>query len=252
MRTSSFVLSTTSPLRPSHWLRPLLEVIRSVANTPRGPRSAPVTMRIPCAGAGSAHDVFPCASAGGVPRPRHEGFRRAYTLIELLLVVALLGLAGAILVPRLIDPDTLGSQAAVRLIIADLTFAQSDALANQEYRRVHFFEDGSGYCIVRIAEDQVDVPFDPDTADYISDPLAPPGQYGAYIVKFEDRFPGVQITPVTLDGGRTWVTYDELGGTVGPGGGPGTGGEITVISPNAMFKLRVAPFTGRLTVEKLG
>src|SRR5690554_431827 len=70
---------------------------------------------------------------------RNSVFRRqrAYTLIELLLVVAILGLASAILIPQLANRDSMEVQAAVRQIIADLSFAQSDALAHQEYRRVY-------------------------------------------------------------------------------------------------------------------
>ncbi|MCA9285089.1 MAG: prepilin-type N-terminal cleavage/methylation domain-containing protein, partial [Phycisphaerales bacterium] len=157
-----------------------------------------------------------------------RAMRDAYTLVELLIVVALLGLAGALLVPRLVEPDTLSTQAAVRLIIADLTFAQSDALANQEFRRVQFYDDGSGYCIVRVPESGVDAAFDPDTADYINDPLAPVGQFGAYIVKLNEdgRFQGVTIESASFDGGQDWVSYDPLGGTIATGGTPGTGGEI--------------------------
>ena len=53
------------------------------------------------------------------------------------------------------DADTLALQSAVRLLIADISFAQSDALAHQEYRRVHFYDDGRGWCVVRIAESDV-------------------------------------------------------------------------------------------------
>ena len=69
---------------------------------------------------------------------------RGYTLIELIFVVALLGLATAMLVPYLVNQNSMTVQAAVRRVIADLSFAQSDALAHQEYRRVHFYADGRG------------------------------------------------------------------------------------------------------------
>ena len=68
---------------------------------------------------------------------------RSYTLIELIMVMAVLALAAALLVPNIVGSDTMRAQAAVRLLIADLRFAQSDALANQEFRRVVFYRDGS-------------------------------------------------------------------------------------------------------------
>ena len=73
---------------------------------------------------------------------------RSYTLIELIMVMAVLALAAALLVPNFVGSETMKLQAAVRLLIADLSFAQSDALANQEFRRVVLYDDGSGYCLI--------------------------------------------------------------------------------------------------------
>jgi len=171
--------------------------------------------------------------------------RRGYTLLELLIVVGVLALAGALLVPSFSEPDSLKVQAAVRRIIGDLSFAQSDALAQQELRRVYFYEDGSGYAILR-------EPFDPAT-DFIFDPLARADNNGAYVIDFtvEDRFEGVTITSVNIDGGERFVTYDELGGTVTTAGTGGTGGSIVIESPNSSYRINIAPFTGKLTVEKI-
>ena len=103
---------------------------------------------------------------------------RGYTLVELIMVVALLGLASAILIPHLKDLKKLEVQSAVRTIIADLSFAQSDALANQEYRRLHFYPDGRGYCLIRVEEADFFKVFDysenapvADAPEYIFDPL---------------------------------------------------------------------------------
>lgn len=168
-----------------------------------------------------------------------------YTLIELLIVVAVLGLASALLIPSLRQPDTLKIQAAVRRIIGDLSFAQSDALAQQELRRVYFYADGRGYVILRD-------PFDPAT-DYIDDPLARGFTNRAYIVDFtvDGRFEGITVLAVNIDGGARFITYDELAGTVTPIGDPGTGGSITVESLNARYRIDIAPFTGKLTVVNL-
>lgn len=63
---------------------------------------------------------------------------RAYTLIELLMVVAILGIAASLLVPQMIGLGRLETSSAVRHLIADITFAQSEALASQGYHRIHF------------------------------------------------------------------------------------------------------------------
>ena len=158
-------------------------------------------------------------------------YPRAYTLIELLLIVAILGLASALLIPQLANRDSMEVQAAVRQIIADLCFAQSDALAHQEYRRVHFYDDGTGYCIYRVTDVDFADPFDEDEVDYIIDPMAKLGEQGFYIVKFqsENEYELISVGDVIIDGGNRHITYDELGGTVSDLSVPGTGGAITVI-----------------------
>ena len=177
----------------------------------------------------------------------------AYTLIELLIVIAVLGIAGALLIPHLAYKDSLASQAAVRLIISDLSFAQSDALANQEFRRVYFYPDGSGYCILRVTEADFDDPFDPNTANYIDDPLGVVGDSGGYIVDFttRNRFDNVSINSVNFDGGNLYVTYDALGGTVITGNAPGTGGQLRVQAADDIYQIDITPFVGKLTVTKI-
>ena len=106
-----------------------------------------------------------------VSRRRSGGIRRSYTLIELLIVVTILGIAATMVVPRVLGKDRLTLQAAVRTLVADLSFAQSDALAQQEYRRVVFVDDDSDgwstqYAIVSVTES--DFPgswtYDPDSS----------------------------------------------------------------------------------------
>lgn len=179
--------------------------------------------------------------------------RGGYTLIELLIVVAILGLAGSLLVPNIVDHDSMRAQAAVRQLIVDLSFAQSDALAHQEFRRVHFFPDGRGYALVRVTEATYDLAFVEATADYIEDPLGTESQLGRYIVNFftDDRYEGVSISSVDIDSGGRDIVYDALGGTIMSGGIPGIGGTIEISSGDEQYSVTVSPFTGKLTVIEL-
>ncbi|MHC5114097.1 MAG: pilus assembly FimT family protein [Planctomycetota bacterium] len=183
----------------------------------------------------------------------HSAPRRSYTLIELLIVVALLGLAGTLVIPHMVGADSMKVQSAVRQLIGDLSFAQSDALAHQEFRRVHFYADGRGYCIVRVDDTNYAAAFNAGSADYISDPLASAGELGRYIVDFnvDDRFELVNIDDVDLDGGGRDIVYDPLGGTIMSGGVPGTGGTIDIVSGDEAYRITVAPFTGKLSVSEL-
>ncbi len=182
-----------------------------------------------------------------------KAIRRGYTLIEVLIVVAILGLAGALLVPYLSGRGDFDTQAAVRQLIADISFAQSDALANQGFRRVVFFEDGTGWALVRMDEADLASPFDAATADYVLDPLADSAQRGAYVCDLtkSNRYSSVRVKRVDLDSGKRCMTFDELGGTVGAGGLPGTGGKIRLSSPDATYQLDVSAVTGKIRVTRL-
>jgi prepilin-type N-terminal cleavage/methylation domain-containing protein len=183
---------------------------------------------------------------------------RSYTLIELLIVIGILGIASSLLIPHLVNRDSMNVQAAVRLVIGDLCFAQSDALAHQEMRRVHFYEDGRGYCIVRIKDSvELSQSFDPDTAEFVHDPLASGAELGHYIVDFttDPRFRGVKIVDVEIDGddmiNGVSMHYDELGGTITSGSAPGSGGYIEIESGEDRYRITVSPFTGKLTVSEV-
>ncbi|MDZ4830067.1 MAG: prepilin-type N-terminal cleavage/methylation domain-containing protein [Phycisphaerae bacterium] len=185
--------------------------------------------------------------------------RFGYTLIELLIVIAILGTSGALLIPMLGDRDDFDTQAAIRRLIADLTFAQSDALANQEHRRLVFLPDTEqdgrfrGWCIVKLAESQLGAPFDANSAVYVQDPLAPSGTNGNYIADLysDERFGKAFIASVDLDGGATAITYDELGGTVTSSGQPGTGGTIVVRGGGVAYEITIDGVTGKVSVADI-
>ena len=178
---------------------------------------------------------------------------RAYTLIELLIVIAVLGLAAAVLIPSMSGRGDFDTQAAVRALIADISFAQSDALANQGFRRIYFYDDGTGWCLMRVAEADLSEDFDAVTADYLTDPLMSGANNGVYAVRLgnDDRFGSVRIESVALDGDTRQLTFDELGGSVGAAGIPGTGGAIVLRSPDAAYRLDLSPLTAKIRVTRL-
>ena len=184
--------------------------------------------------------------------PARTPAARSYTLIELIMVMAVLALAAAMLVPHLVGRDMLTVQAAIRMLIADLSFAQTDALANQEFRRVVFYADGAGYCLIRVPSAGWVTDLSDPALDYVYDPL---GHQGQYIVNFfeDDRFEGVMITAANIDGtmlaDQPEITYDQLGGTV-KGAVAGTGGYVVLSFDDESYRIDIAAFTGKLTVTK--
>src|SRR5690606_19368519 len=95
----------------------------------------------------------------GAGWPRAEGLvkRSAFTLVEMLVVIVILGIAGALVIPAMGSTGVLRVQGAVRTIVSDMTFMQADAVAFQEKRAMVFDVDNSSYRIVAIPGSAIDV-----------------------------------------------------------------------------------------------
>src|SRR5215208_3549247 len=69
---------------------------------------------------------------------RARGSRTGFTLVEILVVVIILGIAGAIIVPSIGSRDDMKAAAAARVIMADLIYAQNLAITSQGNRYINF------------------------------------------------------------------------------------------------------------------
>jgi prepilin-type N-terminal cleavage/methylation domain-containing protein len=67
-----------------------------------------------------------------VQRHTQLGHGRAFTLVEVLTVVLILGIASAIIIPQLGSRDDLKLRAAARTLVADLMYAQNLSIATQK------------------------------------------------------------------------------------------------------------------------
>lgn len=166
-----------------------------------------------------------------------RAIRRGYTLVEVLVVVTVLGIAGALVVPSLSGTGVLRVQAAVRSVVSDIAFAQSDALAFQSGRAVMFPEGAQGYSVVEVRGSNID----PST-DLMYSNNFKNSQYG-----------DAAITSVRLSGGdgRTLI-FDELGSPVTTAGGstPASNGTIVIEGSRQRFTLTIEGYTGRVSVVK--
>ena len=170
---------------------------------------------------------------------KHNPTRRThgstgYTLVEVLIIVAILGIAASIIVPQMLAAGTLGVQAAARIIIADILFAQNDAVAKQRTRKVVFDPASESYSLT-------------DEADAVLSANWKGGGGNNYIVDFvnDSRFQGVVIVSADF-GGATPQTleFDDLGG-------PLSGGTVEIEFQGERYRITVASFTGRVTVDLL-
>ncbi len=166
-----------------------------------------------------------------------SSFRRAYTLVEILIVVTLLGIASALVIPQISSTDVLRVQASVRTLVADINYAQSDALARQEARAIVFDVDNNLYTVVAVPGNTINM-----AADTM------------YIVDFKQnrKFHDSKITDAVFDGDNV-LLFDELGGPITAPGTtlPGLGGKVTVTGSGSTFEVGVEAYTGRVTVARI-
>ncbi len=173
-------------------------------------------------------------------------------MIELLVVVSIIAMSAMFAIPYLSGRGDFDAQAAARQFIADVAFAQGDAIAQQEFRRIEFLEDGSGWCIVRVAPDELDDAFDPETAEFVADPLAGAGRGGMRAgVGARGDYASLQIEDVSFDDGSRRITFDPLGGAVDDDGQPSAGGTIVLRSAERVFRLEVSPLTAKVRVVEV-
>ena len=192
------------------------------------------------------------------PRPPRMARRTSagFTLIELLVTVAVLGIAAALVVPSMNSTNGLRVQAAVRTVIADIAFAQSDAMAYQARRVIQFnkvarattastytYVAGNGYTMAEPTGSVLDL-----TACAMFDPAQPNKPLSR---NFDtDNYGGATISSVNINGGSLLV-FDELGGPVSTlTGNEPASGTIDITAVGESFRISIAPYTGVLTVAR--
>jgi len=167
---------------------------------------------------------------------RHAVFR-GYTLIEMLIVVTILGIAGAMVIPSMESTSVLRVQGAVRSIVSDITVAQSDAIALQRGRAMVFHTEGAHhyYTIVEVNGGTID-----ESVDTLER-----RELGG------DQFGFTSIIAVNFPNNR--LIFDELGGPVSDpsSGTPASDGYLDVRGSDQTFRIHVEGYTGRVRVERL-
>lgn len=177
-------------------------------------------------------------------RTDQRGSTRAYTLIEILVVVTVMGLSAAMVIPSMAQAGTFRVRSAVRTLVADITFAQSDAMAFQQGRALVFLPEENRYVVVRVTGPILD-----PVNDALYDPSREDDVMG---MSFSDeRFGGATMTSAVFDG-QPYLIFDELGAPVTEPQGttPSSGGLVTFEGEGDQYWIAVDGFTGHVTTGR--
>jgi type II secretion system protein H len=133
---------------------------------------------------------------------KHRASKSAFTLIEVMIVMVILGIAAACIVPQIGTRDDLDVAAAARSVMADLLYAQNRAIATQKKHFVEF--SNSGYTI--LARDS-------DTTPLYT--IINPTTQNNYVITIgaaNTTFQNVSIAAVNFDGSPSLaIQFDSLG-----------------------------------------
>ena len=159
---------------------------------------------------------------------RQQGF----TLAEVLIVVTIMAIASAVVVPRMLAVGQMQIQAAGRMIIADLLIAQNDAIAGQTSRRLAFDVSANRYWLADGSGSTANVVWKRDGSVQAD---------GVLDFDEDSRFQGVRLVSVDFGNGKTYCQFDALGT-------PEDGGTIDIASGQTVYRITIAPLTGRVSI----
>jgi type II secretion system protein H len=165
------------------------------------------------------------------PNPDYQGpCPRGFTLVEILAVVVIIAIAAAMVVPRLGSTGDVQAMAAMQETVANLQYAQNEAIVLQTPITVAFDANADSYVL----------------RDANSTPLKHPITKWDFRVPFRTTRGTDQVDLMTANfNGQPAVTFDTLGA-------PTQGGSITLGAEGYTYRLDVAPVTGKITVTRTG
>jgi prepilin-type N-terminal cleavage/methylation domain-containing protein len=185
--------------------------------------------------------IFRLFPASPRPRVSASSSRHGFTLIEILAVVVVIGIASAIILPQMNSRDDQRAASAARELMADLLYAQNRSIAYQTRHYVQFNTATNSW--------QVMVDSSGSPGPVITHPV----NGTPYVVNVgTGTMAKVSLNSVNFDGNTT-ISFDAIGV---PYSWSSTGGNVPLNSGAVVFKagnyqmtVAVSPYSGEITTH---
>jgi prepilin-type N-terminal cleavage/methylation domain-containing protein len=173
--------------------------------------------------------------------------RRGFTLVEILMVVVILGIAGAIIVPQISTRDDMRAAAAARMLMADLIYSQNLAITSSANCYIKFDTVNQKYSVMDSGLTVVQHPVN----------------HTAYDVQFASStnksLQQMSIDSASLVGAsgtaKNYLGFDDLGTPLAYDGSGSpetlTTGSIVLKCGTYKMKVDIEPYTGQISVTSI-
>lgn len=185
--------------------------------------------------------LFPAFPRLRVPASNSPRSRRGFTLIEILAVVVVIGIASAVILPQINSRDDQRVASAARELMADLLYAQNRSIA---YQTRHYVQFNTATNSWQVMVDSGGSPGPVITHPVNGTPYVASVGTGA-------------LSKVTLNSanfdGNTTISFDAIGvpysWSSGGGNVPLNSGAVVFKAGTYQMTVAVAPYSGEITTH---
>ena len=158
---------------------------------------------------------------------------RAFTLTELLMVILIIAITAAVVIPNIINTNDIQVVSAVRMLAADIQYAQDTAITTQLPVTITFDTNNESYQLS-------------NASGLLKHPIKKGDDFKIELKKTQG-LGNVNIVSANF-GGTNAVTFDYVGSPSAVTVSSGTHNVVMQAGSNVYY-LDVAPATGKVTVK---